>query len=434
MFRRVIAQRYGATFPQRSIAVIIELLKVGKGIATMIKDMLASRDVELLAGGDRTKLNTGIAKPIFDISAAVESALDAPRDFPPFASAMVPGDRIAIAVDSSIPKLNEVIHAVVDYLLKHGAELENISVVLSPCDAAVLDQCRNQFPAELQGKLACYMHQPEQPGELGYLAATEEDASPIYINRRLLEADLVLPISCYRASSSIAYSGVSGISPLFADNETIKHYSSLTQLGSKADQIKRREDAEQTSWLLGIQCILQVCPAGHGNIASFLVGTPGAVKKESDNEIASRLSIAPQAPCDVVIAAIDGGVNEQTWQNVARALYLAKSLVKNKGTIVILSHLKISPSSSLRRLTGLESAATIEKQLAKDYQLDTLAASLLAEYSPNCRICLQSDLNAEELEDLGIAPINSEQQIEKILPVQGRTLWIPAAQYRGFDS
>lgn len=397
----------------------------------IIKDVLASRDVELFTGGNCTKLNAGIAKPIFDINSAVESALEAPLDFPPLASAMVPGDRIAIAIDSSIPKLNEVIHAVVNYLLKHGAELDNISVVLSPCTTTVLEGCRHQFPAEFQGKLACYMHQPDQPGELGYLAATEEDAAPIYINRRLLEADLVLPITCYRASSSIAYSGVSGISPLFADNETIKHYSSLTQLGSKTDQVKRREDAEKTSWLLGIQCILQVCPAGHGNIASFLVGTPSAVLKESEKEIESKLALAPQSPCDVVIAAIDGGVNEQTWQNFARTLYLAKSLVKNKGTIVILSHLKISPTASLRRLTGLESTATIEKQLAKDYQPDTLAASLLGEYSSSCRICLQSDLAAEELEDLGIAPISNHQQIEKLLLTHGRVLWIPAAQYRG---
>lgn len=400
----------------------------------IIKDMLASRDVELFSSGECTRLSAGIAKPIFDINAAVENALETPLDFPPLAAAMVPGDRIAIAVDSSIPKLNEVIHSVVNYLLKHGAELENISIVLSPCATSVLDSTRHHFPAEFQGKLACYMHQPDQPGELGYLAATEADATPIYVNRRLLEADLVLPITCYRASSSIAYSGVAGISPLFADNETIKHYSSLTQLGSKSDQVKRREDADQTSWLLGIQCILQVCPAGHGNIASFLVGTPGAVQKESEREIASRLAITPQSPCDVVVASIDGGVNEQTWQNFARTLYLAKSLIKNKGTIVILSHLKISPSASLRRLTGLESTAAIEKQLAKDYQLDTLAASLLADYASSCRICLQSDLSSEEVEDLGIAPISSDQQIEKLLPPKGRVLWIPAAQYRGVEA
>jgi nickel-dependent lactate racemase len=397
-----------------------------------IKDILASRDVELFTSGTCTKLNAGIAKPIFDINSAVEGALEAPLDFPPFASAMVPGDRIAIAVDSSIPKLNEVIQAVVSYLLKHGGELDNISVVLSPCTTAVLDWCRQQFPAEFQEKLACYMHQPDQPGELGYLAATEEDAAPIYINRRLLDADLVLPITCYRASSSISYSGVSGISPLFADNETIKQFSSLTQLGSKLDQVKRREDADRTSWLLGIQCILQVCPAGHGNVAAFLVGTPGAVQKESEKEISTKLALAPQSPCDVVIAAIDGGANEQTWQNFARTLYLAKSLIKNKGTIVILSHLKVSPSSSLRRLTGLESAATIEKQLAKDHQPDTLAASLIAEYASSCRICLQSDLGAEEVEDLGIAPISNDQQVEKIIQQQGRVLWIPAAQHRGF--
>jgi hypothetical protein len=126
---------------------------------------------------------------------------------------------------------------------------------------------------------------------------------------------------------------------------------------------------------------------------------------------------------------VDGAYNEQTWENFARALHCGKAAVKNKGTIVIRSRLAIRPGNSLRRLTSLESAAAIEKQLSKEHATDTLSASLLSEYLQNNRIFMQCDLPQEAIEDLGVGYIADDQQLERLLASHAKAVRIPSAQH-----
>ena len=64
--------------------------------------------------------------------AAVRNALEHPLDFPPVRQAVVPGDRVAIALDSSLGEITPVLRVVVDLLYQSGVEPGDVTVVASP--------------------------------------------------------------------------------------------------------------------------------------------------------------------------------------------------------------------------------------------------------------------------------------------------------------
>src|SRR5688500_12601445 len=59
-------------------------------------------------GDASTSAQTCLLSPN-EVSAAVVQALEAPLGFPPLAAGIVPGDRVAIAVDESVPCVGVVV-------------------------------------------------------------------------------------------------------------------------------------------------------------------------------------------------------------------------------------------------------------------------------------------------------------------------------------
>lgn len=368
-------------------------------------------------------------KALENISLAVQTALAQPLDFPPFEAALVQDDRVALAVDSTIPALSEVLLGAVEYLLQHEVELQNISVVLSNCSDETLQSVRDNLPPHLHQKLAIFVHNPAEQNELGYLAASSEDALPIYVNRRLLDADVVLPITLYHNDQSLDYFGVAGIFPLFADAEVMKRCSTLSNLGSPVQCQKRCRDADEAAWLLGTQCVVKVVPAGNGRVLKIFSGLPAAIEAAVEKEVGNALQLTLDEFADIVVAEIDGDANEQVWPNVARALYAARAAIRNNGTIVLRTKIQIAPGASLRRLTSLDSPEKIEKQLSKESGNDTLTASLLSDYLQRFRIFMQSKLAQDAVEDLGVGYVTDDHQIEKLVASNKKCLWLPTAQH-----
>jgi hypothetical protein len=391
-------------------------------------DFLTLRQPSLCEANHVVSLKDSV-NPLKDIAAEVMHALDQPLEFPPFHLAMIEGDRIALAVDASIPGLQEVIVGAIDYLLAHHIAIEDISVVLSTCEPATLAFIRDQLPTHLHQKLAVYIHNPSEQNELGYLAATSEDALPIYVNRRLLDADVVLPITLYHSHQTIDYFGITGIFPLFADSEVMKRCNTLSNLGAQSQSHKRKKEAEEATWLLGIQCILKAVPAGDGKLLNVIAGVPSALEQLFLQDQKDHSKIVIDQLVDIAIAEVDGDANEQTWSNVARALHTARSAIRTQGTIVLRTRIDQKPGPSLRKLGSLDAPEKIEKQLSKESYSDTLTASLLCEYSQGCRIYLQSKLPQDAVEDMGIGYVTDDHQLEKLVSGHERCLWLPSAQH-----
>ncbi len=78
--------------------------------------------------------------------AAVRHAVEHPLDFPPVRQAVVPGDRVAIALDSSLAGVRPVLDLILEQLQQSGVEPTDVTVVLTPGQGgAWLMSCRGDF-------------------------------------------------------------------------------------------------------------------------------------------------------------------------------------------------------------------------------------------------------------------------------------------------
>ena len=141
-----------------------------------------------------------------DVAAATKSAIESPLDFPPLRQAVVPGDHVVLALGPGVPQADEIVAAIVPTLLEAG-----VAPKTSPCFALPVEiesaqpDPGSRLPESIRDSVQSITHDPAHQDELGYLAADPQGA-PIYLNRHLCDADLVIPIGCLRSEATDPHS------------------------------------------------------------------------------------------------------------------------------------------------------------------------------------------------------------------------------------
>jgi hypothetical protein len=266
---------------------------------------------------------------------------------------------------------------------------------------------------------------------LAYLAASKEN-KPIYVNRHMADADLVLPIGCLRPSGSFGYCGVhSSWFPAFSDAATQQRYLAPTSSLSSVQHGRRCVEAEEAAWLLGIQMVLEIVPGQGETVHRVLAGTPVKVADQGRRvcDEAWRMRIPQRV--DLVIAAIEGDHREQSWENFARALAVALDAVEDGGAILLCTDLRCPPGESLLRLARQEDDAETIRQLQRDRGPDATSASLLCAAFERAQVFLISAHDPSIVEDLGIGYVAGHDEAQRLVKQFKSCLLIPDAQRAG---
>lgn len=346
-----------------------------------------------------------------DPKAATIAALSNPRQYPPLSQAVVPGDRVAIAASADIPCLPEIVAGVRSVLEQAGLAQDDVHVVVA--DSANLVPETRVIDDAGDG-LAWERHDPSDKSVLCYLAAAESGA-PIYLNRHLCEADVVIPIGLLRPRGALGYAGLhSGLFPAFSDVATRQRFSGWTAQAVVAQRKKLSREATEVDWLLGLQLAMQIV-AGPGNsVRHVLAGLLSAVAEEGRPLVEAAWTSACPQRAELVVAAIGGGASEQTWTNFARALHAALQVSLPGGTIVLCTEMRCGPGISLQRLSGSDDDERLWRRLQSDHTDDAAAAALLLEHRQSQHIYLLSDLDAAVVEALGIGSIQDPREISRL--------------------
>src|SRR5215471_13248808 len=93
----------------------------------------ASLQLDLAAGALVADF-TGPRELEADVAAATKAAWEAPLGFPPLRRAIVPDDRVVLALGPSVPQAPEVVAAVVAVLCEAGVIAGDILVLRSAAD------------------------------------------------------------------------------------------------------------------------------------------------------------------------------------------------------------------------------------------------------------------------------------------------------------
>ena len=110
---------------------------------------------------------------IEDLRGLLRTALDAPLEFPPLAKALVPGDKLVLALDRGVPQAAMLIATLWDVFSAAHIEPSDV-VILQPghwrADAAA--DPRSLLTADVRSAIRWERHDPTAEDRSGYLATS----------------------------------------------------------------------------------------------------------------------------------------------------------------------------------------------------------------------------------------------------------------------
>ena len=365
-----------------------------------------------------------------DLRQEVFKAFDQPVEFPELALAIVEGDSVTIPLEPGVPQAEILLEFVMEYLVEHGVAASRITVLVSHDHEQIVESLTTRLSKSAGGPVAVRYHRGDDAETMGYLAAAASGADAIYVDRALLEADVVLPITVARDTDAWAHAGLYGIVPWFTDSKTQSRWKHDCSTDSHAKKEKRLRAATEVAWLLGIQPVLAVLPGPQGNIDSLFFGKVDSVE-QSIVEAVSPRSLPPiKERYDLVVVSIDGDKDQQTWENVARVLFMAENYVTDDGKIAVATNLEIKPGPPFRWLSGIEESDSIEQHLLKSHHPQSLAAIEILRSRSKHVVYLLSKLPRELVEELGIGAMVDTEELEHVIGSSDSCLIISGAQHR----
>ena len=395
-------------------------LRIGTGAGDPL-EFIASEEAqswEYLSGGDRRTR---------DIAAAATAAVNHPEDFPPIQQVIIAGDVLAIAADPNTPHVDQVVAGVLQSLPLN--QLQAVRVVLGEEATEATTAAVRRAVAAVAASVEVVVHQPENREQLGYLAATES-ADPIYLNRHLIDADVVIPITVARPPGALDPAmETGGIFPAFADLQSQRRRRVSVLRGERG----RSKDAAQAAWLLGLQLVVMVMPTNDGDVHRVMAGTPTGLDRLNAAQLESAWQRGGPRQAELVVACLDGDQQQQTWENVGRALFVARDLVQPSGTIVIVSTLDIPPDAAIGQLRDAQEGREdeVRKRLVKEAGRTALTATLLLDVQREGRVMLFSRLPDEQVELLGLGAISQSQSLSRLIDAHPSCGILRAAQFCG---
>lgn len=384
-----------------------------------VVDVLKKLDAE-----DRTLLHE---KQVIDIGSEIRSTLASPTDFPPLSAAIVSGDQVAIALDSSLPSVDRLLSTLVDELSAN--DCGKIDIVLGGESS---DRERTELQSLLGERAELHLHQTTQRASFRYLGPDVE-GDPVYINRWLVDADLVIPVATKRPlnHSKGSKSDVTGIYPTFTDAEARKR-NHLSRTKADEDYPESIEQdleamtgtAEEPAWLLGVQLIISVTPNQNGEIAEIDCGSIESQRRKMIEPSSADL-------CDFFTAFIDGNPSQHTWMNVARAAESAAEYTNPGGTIVIWSSVAEQTTESADLEAGLKepSEETGGEEDFEPWDEKLVPFERLEAICEDYQVILRSRLPIESVEKTGLGSIESPEEVERLAMAFPRRGFLRAAQY-----
>jgi nickel-dependent lactate racemase len=373
-------------------------------------------EIESANGSAPGELDVPRSRPWADVTAAPLAALNEPLDYPPLARCLTPVDRVVLALDRGVPQAAQITAAVIHALIQAGIDPEAIAILQSSADReADTDDPRRLLPTALRSQIALPIHDPTDRRQLAYLAANDSGEA-ILIGRMLHEADVVLTIGCLHGDAAAGYFGIhNAVYPAFSDAKTLQRFRGLGSLNSRG--ARKREltaEADHVGWLLGINLTVQVVPSAGDEVSHVLAGQSEAVRKQGRELYHAAWDWPVSRRAGLVVAAIEGGPSQQTWDNVGRALQAAGRFVEEGGAIAICSELAAQPGPAVQQLAAATSRETALRHIGHERPFDALPAAQLAHALDRGKVYLLSRLNPPLVEDLDMIPVERPEELARL--------------------
>lgn len=366
-----------------------------------------------------------------DFADQVRRQLHGPLDFPALELAIVPDDRIVIALDRNTPGAAQIVAELWSVFARRSIQPHDVTI-LQPASwkSGKLADPRVLLPENVRDTVCWQIHDATDKSRETYLA-NSAGGERIYLARDVVEADFVLPVGTIgfdpllgiRSASSAVFPGLSNVEAL-SKTRGQEH----TELRPE-DERPLRQLQDEVAWLLGIQCGLQVLPAAHGQPAGAIFGALDATATAARLWLTQNWHVQIPQRCEVVVASVDVNSTGATWEQIGAAVQAARNLVQRGGKIIVLSDLTAEPTEGFDFLRQSETPREALKPLRLESPPDLIPASRLASAADWANVYLLSGLANDVVEGLFVTPLASEQEVARLLELGGSCLFLEGAQH-----
>ena len=258
-------------------------------------------------------------------------------------------------------------------------------------------------------------HDPSNRRDLAYLAASE-GGQPILLNRLLTDADVVLPVGCTQREPAAGYFGIhTTIYPEYSDQHTQARFRKRDRFIGNGHHRELQQEVNHVAWLLGVNFSIQVVPAAGDGILHVLAGQSDVVRRQCRELYRAAWNRSVAHRVKLAVAAIEGGPQQQTWENLGRVVESAARLVEDDGAIAVCCDLAIAPGPAVQRLVRATSREEAVRQIRRENHRDAVPALQLARALESNRIFLLSRLDPGLVEDLEMIPIAGPAELERLI-------------------
>lgn len=385
-----------------------------------------------LADDPQSVLRPNSDEVLADVAAEVRGRLAEPLDFPPLAATTVPGDTAAIALGRGVPQPEQVVLGAIAALLDAGVEPTDIAVV--SCEKFSDERSLTRGIDSLGAAgVKFVLHEPAQEESTAMVGVLRDD-EPLRFNRALAEADFVLPIGTleptrqvFADSQPVPTSKFASLYPHFSDEPTQTRFQKNSKKLAPKSRRKLFDQQEEAGWLLGVLCTIQIIPGRDNQVAAVVVGEAGQAAEAAESAMRAIWSPLCEETADLVVAALPGTSDQQTWENLDHALAAAERVVSPSGSIALLCEINEKARGALRRLRDADDLAEVERKLMRDEDANAGIALRLVQAIARGPVYLMSRLPKGEVESLGMTPIASEAELKRLISNHESTIIIEEA-------
>ncbi len=349
----------------------------------------------------------------------VHDALEKPFDGRGLRRALTPDDRVTIVIDPRLPHLAEMLAEVLRHLESAGVGPAAVTVLSPPNEPQTwIDELPDEF-----ADVTAETHDPADPKKLAYLATTK-GGRRLYLNRSLVDADVVVMLTGRRFDPHSGYDGAeAAVFPALSNEEA--RAALAGEFTVRAPQFTEGE-ASEAVWLLGTPFLVQVIEGAGDTVQEVVAGLLDTAAEGVRRQDARwRAAVASEA--DTVITAISGSPANVSFLDLAKALVTAARVVKKGGRIGLLTTAAPDLGQGAEMLRSLDGPADARKRLAHEKPDDWAAAALWAAAAKRASLFLASGYPDDVAEELFATPIHTPSEVQRLIDTGGTVLLIPDA-------
>jgi nickel-dependent lactate racemase len=275
-------------------------------------------------------------------------------------------------------------------------------------------------PESVPPGIQLVQHDPRDRNKLSYLASTKS-GTRVYLNREVVDADLVILVGRVDYHPILGYRGTSdGVFPGLADTTAqLQFLGKISESGNPKTHTSARRECDEVAWLLGIQFAIQVVVGTNDNVVQVSAGLWSEVQDQTQRALDEYWRRAALKRAELVIATIRGEPSTQGFEELGRALQNAQALVQPGGRIAVLSGVSGSPGPALGAARQLQNPAKSLETVSRKPASDAISTWQILQACQHARVYLMSGLHGELVEDLSMIPLASIGELQRLVNESG---------------